>query len=38
MKSHCLKCRKDTDNINPKVSKTCYYQKNVIIKMCNMWK
>ena len=22
MKSYCLKCRNDTDNINPKVSKT----------------
>ena len=22
MKSHCLKCRKDTENIDPKVSKT----------------
>ena len=22
MKSYCLKCRKDTKNINPKVSKT----------------
>ena len=22
MKSNCLKCRKDTENINPKVSKT----------------
>ena len=22
MKSHCLKCKKDTENINPKVSKT----------------
>ena len=22
MKSHCLKCRKDTGNINPSVSKT----------------
>ena len=22
MKSHCLKCRKDTKNINPKFSKT----------------
>ena len=22
MKSHCLRCRKDTENINPKVSKT----------------
>ena len=23
MKSYCLECRKDTENINPKVSKTC---------------
>ena len=22
MKSYCFKCRKDTENINPKVSKT----------------
>ena len=22
MKSYCLKCRKDTENINPKVSRT----------------
>ena len=22
MKSHCLKCKKDTENINPKCSKT----------------
>ena len=22
MKSHCLKCRKNTENINPRVSKT----------------
>ena len=22
MKSYCLRCRKDTENINPKVSKT----------------
>ena len=32
MKSCCLKCRKNTENINPRVSKTsngkkkCYYQ------------
>ena len=31
MKSYCLKCRKDTENINPRVSNTsifkqCYYQ------------
>ena len=35
MKSYCLECRKDTENINPKVSKT---SNNGIIKMCNMWK
>ena len=22
MKSYCLKCKKDTENINPKISKT----------------
>ena len=22
MKSYCLKCRKDTENINPRISKT----------------
>ena len=22
IKSHCFRCRKDTENINPKVSKT----------------
>ena len=22
MKSYCLKCRKDTENINPKISRT----------------
>ena len=30
MKSYCLKCKKNTENIDPKVSKTsngrCYYQ------------
>ena len=34
MKSHCLKCRKDTEYINPRISKTS----NSILKMCNMWK
>ena len=32
-KSYCLKCRKDTENINPRVSNTS----NDIKKMCNMW-
>ena len=37
MKSCCLKCRKNTENINPRVSKTSNgKKKNVIIKMCNM--
>ena len=34
MKSYCLKCRKDTENINPKVSKTSngkqWYYQNVL--------
>ena len=35
MKLYCLKCRKDTENINPKVSKT---SNNRIMVLCNMWK
>ena len=36
MKSYCLKCRKDTENINPKVSKTSNNRKMVLsnCKMC----
>ena len=30
MISYCLKCKKNTENINPKVSKTSN------IKMCNL--
>ena len=26
MPSHCLKCRKNTKNINPIMVKQCYYQ------------
>ena len=37
MKSFCLKCRKDTENIYPRVSNTIW-QDNDIIKMSNMWK
>ena len=29
MKSYCLKCRKDTENINPKVSVKQWYYQNV---------
>ena len=32
MKSYCLKCRKDTENINPKVSKTSNGRTMVLTK------
>ena len=32
MKSNCLKCRKDTENINPKVSKTSNNRTMVLSK------
>ena len=32
MKSYCLKCRKVTENINPKVSKTSYNRIMVLSK------
>ena len=32
MKSYCLKCRKDTENINPRVSKTSNYRKMALSK------
>ena len=32
MKSYCLKCRKDTENINPRVSKTSNNRKMVLSK------
>ena len=35
MKSYFLKCRKDAENINSKVSNTSNGKK--IIKMCYMW-
>ena len=35
MKSYCLKCRKDTEKSNPRVSNTSNDRKNDIIKMCN---
>ena len=33
MKSYCLKCRKNTENIDPKVSSTSNDRKSV----CIMW-
>ena len=40
MKSYCLKCRKDTENINPRVSKTSnnrkwYYQSVQYVEVKN---
>ena len=37
MKSYCLKCRKDTENINPRVSKTSNNRIMVLSKcaICN---
>ena len=32
MKSYCLKCRKDTENINPKVSNTSNGRKTILSK------
>ena len=32
MKSYCLKCRKDTENINPKISKTSNGRTMVLCK------
>ena len=37
MKSYCLKCRKDTENINPRISKTSNDRTMVLSKctICN---
>ena len=32
MKSYCLRCRKDTENINPKVSNTSNGRKMILSK------
>ena len=32
MKSYCLKCRKDTENINPRVSNTINGRKTILSK------
>ena len=36
MKSYCLKCRKDTKNINPTVSNTGNGRKTILSK-CAIW-
>ena len=33
MKSYCLKCRKNTENINPKVSKTSN-NRTIVLSKC----
>ena len=35
MKSYCLKCRKDTENINPRVSKTSNNRTILVCAICN---
>ena len=38
MKSYCLKCKKDTENINSRVSNTSNGKTMIFaIKMCSMW-
>ena len=37
MKAYCLKCKKDTENIDPNISNTSNGKAMIIIKMCNMW-
>ena len=36
MKSYCLKCRKDTENINPRVSNTSN-SRTMILSNCAIW-
>ena len=36
MKSYCLKCRKDTENINPNVSSTIN-GKAITLSKCAIW-
>ena len=36
MKSYCLKCRKDTENINPKISKTSNGRR-ILLSKCAIW-
>ena len=36
MKSYCLKCRKDTENINSRVSKTSN-NRTMILSKCAKW-
>ena len=37
MLSYCLKCKKNTERINPRVSKTTNGKTMIVIKMCHMW-
>ena len=34
MKSYCLKCRKDTENINPRVANTSNNSRIVLLSKC----
>ena len=37
MFSYCLKCKRNTESINPKVSKTTNGKAIIYVKMCYMW-
>ena len=36
MKSYCLKCRKNSENINPRVSKTSN-RRTMVLSKCAIW-
>ena len=37
MLSYCLKCKRNTESINPKVLKTTNGTMMILSKMCYMW-
>ena len=37
MLSYCLKCRRNTESVNPKVSKTTNGTAMIFVNMCYMW-
>ena len=37
MLSYCLKCKKNTESINPKVLKTTNGKTMIFFNMCYMW-
>ena len=35
--TYCVKCRKNTENVNSNISKTKKQQINYVVKMCCVW-